>query len=178
MRLHASETRTDVQVWISFCDAVPAFRDTLEMVNCYNNHIGLAEAHIITVTFRRPGGAQMANCRYCGLTNAIRYRRCIRCGTPFGAFGPPIPHSWEPPPRSCADVRRRIAALHRKRSELRRERVSIFAIPGHTEENAALVDSTLQPFWSGLLCNRSPQFVPSRTSTCPTTQPQTLTKGC
>ena len=87
----------------------------------------------------------MANCRYCGLRNAIRYHRCIHCGTPFGAFGPPMLHSWEPPPNSCADVRRRIATLDRKRSELRHERVRIFAIPDHSEEDLAQVDSTLQP---------------------------------
>jgi hypothetical protein len=87
----------------------------------------------------------MANCRYCGLRNAIRHHRCIHCGTPFGAFGPLVPHSWEPPPSSCADVRQRIGALHGKRSELGHERVSIFAIPGHTEEDVVQVDSTLQP---------------------------------
>jgi hypothetical protein len=30
----------------------------------------------------------MANCRYCGLRNAIRYHHCIHCGTPFKALRP------------------------------------------------------------------------------------------
>jgi len=37
----------------------------------------------------------MANCRYCGLRNAIRYHRCIHCGTPLSTSGPTIPHSSE-----------------------------------------------------------------------------------
>jgi hypothetical protein len=30
----------------------------------------------------------MANCRYCGLTNAIRDNACIHCGTRFGGAAP------------------------------------------------------------------------------------------
>jgi hypothetical protein len=30
----------------------------------------------------------MANCRYCGLTNAIRDNTCIHCGTRFGGVAP------------------------------------------------------------------------------------------
>jgi hypothetical protein len=30
----------------------------------------------------------MANCRYCGLTNAIRDNTCIHCGTQFGGVAP------------------------------------------------------------------------------------------
>ena len=33
----------------------------------------------------------MANCRHCGLTNAIRDNTCIHCGTPFGRFAPCVP---------------------------------------------------------------------------------------
>jgi hypothetical protein len=87
----------------------------------------------------------MANCRYCGLRDAIRYHRCVHCGTPFGAFAPPMPHSWEPPSSSCADVKRRIEILHRKHSELRHESMRVYAIPGYTEDDLVQVDSTLQP---------------------------------
>lgn len=87
----------------------------------------------------------MADCRYCGLRDAIRYHRCVHCGTPFGASSPPVPHSWKPSPSSCADVKQRIAALHRKHSELRHERVKVFVIPGYAEDDTKQVDSTLQP---------------------------------
>ena len=87
----------------------------------------------------------MADCRYCGLRNAIRYHRCVHCGTSFGAFAPPMPHSSEPSPSSCADVKLRIAALHRKHSELRHERVRVFVIPGYTEDDIEKVDSAPKP---------------------------------
>jgi hypothetical protein len=87
----------------------------------------------------------MAVCRYCGLRDAIRYHRCVHCGTPLGESSPPVAHSWEPSPSSCADVKQRIAALHRKHSALSQERVRVFVIPGHTEDDTEQVDSTLQP---------------------------------
>ena len=86
----------------------------------------------------------MANCRYCGLRNAIRHHRCIHCGTPFGACSPTVLSSWESPGDSSADVRRRIAILQRRHSELMHGRVRVFTIPSRVEDNPVQVGLILQ----------------------------------
>jgi len=56
----------------------------------------------------------MANCRHCGLANAIRDNTCIHCGTRFGELTPCVPEYRGSQSRgglsTYAELRRRLCS--------------------------------------------------------------------